>query len=134
MSYRVRGEVTVDVEDYAYNGDIEISTDVEGISELMSENNITTMELVDYQNEYGADEYRVDITDANIGEYIGSLNAAGVADLAERCVSTLKSRYDEALNAERQVRSDLAALKLKHIPTNDNTSQHSTTACTPASN
>ena len=134
MSYRVRGEVCVDVEDYHYNGDIEVACDVEGISELMSENNITTQELVEYQNAYTDDHYRVDITDANISDYIGSLSTEGVADLAERCIRTLNSRNQRSVSEASQTRAELASLKLRHMPTNNDTSQHSTTTCPPASN
>ena len=74
MSYRLRGEICVDVEDFQYDIELDVNG-AEGISELMSENNITTAELVEYQNEYGHDEYRLDITDANIGDYIGGLDA-----------------------------------------------------------
>ena len=121
MSYRVRGEVCVDVEDAHYNGDIEVHCDVEGISELMSENNITTAELVEYQNEYGDDEYKLDITDANIGDYIATLDSDGVADLMERCVRTINSRYKATLVDCTNLRSELAQLKLKHQPVSEPT-------------
>lgn len=133
MSYRLRGEICVDVEDHQYEIDIEVNGP-EGIAELMSENNVTTAELVDYQNDYGTDEYRPEITDANIGDYIGGLDNDGVADLAERCIRTLNARYKAKIIECNDVRSDNEALKLKLMPTNDNTSQHSTTTCPPASN
>jgi hypothetical protein len=128
MSYRLRGEICVDVEDFQY--DIELVVNgPEGISQLMSENNVTTNELVEYQNEYGADEYRVEITDANIGEYIGNLCADGITDLAERCIRTLKSRYNSALTDENNTRAELSALKLKHMPTSE-----SNVSCNSVSN
>ena len=121
MSYRVRGEVCVDVEDAHYNGDIEVHCDVEGISELMSENNITTAELVEYQNEYGEDEYKLDITDANIGEYIGGLDFAGIADLMDRCIGTIIRRFKAKQVECTELRSELAQLKLKHQPVSEPT-------------
>ena len=118
MSYRLRGEICVDVEDFQYDIEVHINGP-EGISELMSENNITTAELVEYQNEYGADEYHVDITDGNIGEYIAALDNNGVADLAERCVRTLNDRYKATIVDCTNLRSELAELKLKHQPVSE---------------
>ena len=120
MSYRLRGEICVDVEDFQYDIEIDVNGP-EGISELMSENNITTAELVEYQNEYGVDEYRVDITDANIGEYIGSLDTDGVSDLAERCIRTLNARYKAMQIDCTNLKSDIAELKLKHQPVSEPT-------------
>ena len=120
MSYRLRGEICVDVEDFQYDIEIDVNG-AEGISELMSENNITTAELVEYQNEYTSDEYRVDITDANIGEYINTLNANGVADLAERCIRTLNARYKAMQIDCTNLKSDIAELKLKHQPVSEPT-------------
>jgi hypothetical protein len=80
------------------------------------------------------DEYRLDITDSNIGDYIGSLDADGVADLAERCIRTLSSRFKEEQAMCTDLQSEKEALKLKLVSTIDNTSQHSITTCPPASN
>lgn len=133
MSYRLRGEICIDVEDHCYDIEIDVNGP-EGISELMSENNITTAELVEYQNDYGQDEYRLEITDANIGEYIGRLDTDGVADLAERCIRTLNARFKSEQAMCTDLQSEKEALKLKLVSTIDNTSQHSTTTCPPASN
>lgn len=133
MSYRLRGEICVDVEDFQYDIEIDVNGP-EGISQLMEENNITTAELVDYQNEYGVDEYKVDITDANVGEYIATLDADGVADLAERCIRTLNARFKSEQAMCTDLQTEKEALKLKLVSTVDNTSQHSTTTCPPASN
>ena len=120
MSYRLRGEICVDVEDFQYDIDVVVNGP-EGISELMSENNITTAELVEYQNEYTADEYKLNITDADIGEYIATLDSDGVADLMERCVSTINARYKATLVDCTNLRSELAQLKLKHQPVSEPT-------------
>jgi len=120
MSYRLRGEICVDVEDFQYDIEIDVNGP-EGISELMSENNITTAELVEYQNEFTDDHYRPDITDYNIGEYIGSLDTDGVADLAERCVRTLNARYKAMQVDCTNLKSDIAELKLKHQPVSEPT-------------
>lgn len=118
MSYRLRGEICVDVEDFQYDIEVDVNGP-EGISELMSENNITTAELVEYQNDYTSDEYKPDITDANIGEYLAALDSDGVADLMERCVRTINSRYKATLVDCTNLRSELAQLKLKHQPVSE---------------
>ena len=118
MSYRLRGEVCVDVEDFQYDIEVDVNGP-EGISQLMDENNITTAELVEYQNEYTSDEYRVDITDANIGDYINSLDTNGLADLAEQCIRAINAEYKAVQTDCTNLKSDLAQLKLKHQPVSE---------------
>lgn len=118
MSYRLRGEICVDVEDFQYDIEVDVNGP-EGISELMSENNVTTAELVEYQNEHTDDEYNLDITDANIGEYIGSLDFSGITAVIERCLISMQARYNAKMAECSDARSDLAALKLKHQPVSE---------------
>lgn len=118
MSYRLRGEICVDVEDFQY--DIEVIVNgPEGISELMSENDITTAELVEYQNAYTDDEYKLNITDADIGEYIGGLDFAGIAELIDRCIGTMRGRFNAKQVECTDLNSELAQLKLKHQPVSE---------------
>ena len=83
MSYRIRGQVSVNVEDYHYNGDVEVASDVEGISELMSENNITTMELVDYQNDCTDDTYTARPTKEDVIAYTDSLDFSEIIEILD---------------------------------------------------
>ena len=68
MSYRIRGEVTVDAEDLHYQGEISVTTDVEGILELMEENKI---QLADVVKEHWDDDYS-EINDESVNMWLAS--------------------------------------------------------------
>lgn len=113
MSYRIRGEVSVDVEDYHYNGDIEVACDVEGISELMSENNITTMELVDYQNEMTDDTYTAKPTKEDVIAYTDALEFREIIEILDSYLGKLRYLYLQEQQMCTDLQTEKEALKLK---------------------
>lgn len=113
MSYRIRGEVVVDVEDYHYNGDVEVASDVEGISELMSENNITTMELVDYQNQFTDDTYRVDVSHSDVITHIEHLDYKETEAIISHCLGHLSYLFAKEANISHEIQQEKEALKAK---------------------
>ncbi len=113
MSYRIRGEVTVDVEDYHYNGDIEVACDLEGISELMSENNITTQELVDYQNQHTDDIYRFDVERDDVITHIEHLNFKETEEIIAHCMGHLSYLFAKEANISHEIQQEKEALKAK---------------------
>lgn len=113
MSYRIRGEVSVDVEDFAYNGDIEVACDAEGISELMSENNITTAELVQYQNDFTNDVYTAKPTKEDVIAYTDSLDFPVIIEILESYLGRLQYMYLHEQQMCTDLQTEKEALKLK---------------------
>ena len=113
MSYRIRGEVLVDIEDYHFNGDIEIASDVEGISELMRENNITTEELVDYQNEMTDDTYTAKPTKEDVIAYTDALEFREIIEILDSYLGKLRYLYLQEQQMCTDLQTEKEALKLK---------------------
>lgn len=113
MSYRIRGEVSVDVEDYHYNGDIEVASDAEGISELMSENNITTAELVEYQNQHTDDCYTLKPTKEDVIAYTDALEFREIIEILDSYLGKLRYLYLQEQQMCTDLQSEKEALKLK---------------------
>lgn len=113
MSYRIRGEVSVDVEDYQYNGDIEVASDVEGISELMSENNISTTELVDFQNQHTDDTYTATPTKEDVIAYTDSLDFREIIEILDSYLGKLRYLYLQEQQMCTELQSEKEALKLR---------------------
>ena len=113
MSYRIRGEVSVDVEDWAYNGDIDVASDVEGISELMSENNITTAELVQYQNDFTDDVYTAKPTKEDVIAYTDALDVSEIIEILDSYLGRLRYLYLSEQRLCTDLQTEKEALKLK---------------------
>lgn len=113
MSYRIRGQVSVNVEDYHYNGDVEVASDVEGISELMSENNITTMELVDYQNDCTDDTYTARPTKEDVIAYTDSLDFSEIIEILDSYLGKIRYLYLQEQQMCTDLQTEKEALKLK---------------------
>lgn len=117
MGYRIHGSVTIDILDYFYNGDLELVCDVEGISELMSENNISTQEVVDYQNQYTDDTYRFDLERDDVITYIEHQSYKETEELVSHCLGHLSYLFAKEANISHELQQEKEALKARMILT-----------------
>ena len=112
MSYRLRGEISVDVEDFQYEIEVDVNGP-EGISQLMDENNISTAELVEYQNEYTNDDYTPKPTKDDLIAYTNELDFKEIIEILDSYLGTLRYLYRQEQQMCAELQSEKETLKIR---------------------
>ena len=108
MSYRVSGSINVYADEAFDSGEIEITTDADGIIDLMRENSITIGEVVDEYQLQSGEEYSPTTSAEDVDAYIKCANFSELKDINRWVMSKLEDLYATEITKRVKLEDRLA--------------------------